>query len=149
MAEYLTLPTETLLQSLENRGQLPRFFSNWGLYVSKLFGVRLTKLVAVWLKYQPIVDNFGIDFHPCARGHRKRRPGVPHQEPFLRPAPPFWRLGRTEGPFFGHHGATRGDLEGPGHPRAQKTQMTQMTETPKRSSRCSGSTVLNICKGAK
>ena len=58
----------------------------------------------MWLKYQPIVDNFGIDFHPCARGHRKRRPGVPHQEPFLRPAPPFWRLGRTEGPFLGTMG---------------------------------------------
>ena len=75
--------------------------------------------------------------------------GVPHGEPFLRSASLFLRLGRTKGPFWGHRGAARAELEAPGHPRTPITQITQMTQTPKRCSRCSGSTVFNVRKGIK
>ena len=80
------------------------FPSIWACTFPSYLGFVLTKLVAVWLKYQPIVDNFRLCLHPCAMGHRKRGPGVPHKEPFLRPEPLFLRLGRTEGPFWGTMG---------------------------------------------
>ena len=55
-----------------------------------------------------------------------------------------------QGPFFGAPWGRKGWVEGPGAPtNTENPNYSDYSQTPKRCSRCSGSTVFNVRKGAR